>query len=103
MTSDYVMVSSDTKILFEELKKLTVVVSKENTKTNLFQDKIADYIVDLGKESTNLRKTVEEDFGGIVESKIQTALERIKKENQQSWEKTLNYVKTDFKDVESKN
>jgi hypothetical protein len=58
MTSDHVIVSSDTKILFEELKKLTVVVSKENTKTNIFSEKMTEYIVDLGKESVSLRKTV---------------------------------------------
>lgn len=70
MTSDFVIVQSDTKILFEELKKLTVVVSKENTKTNIFQDKVTDYIIDLAKEANSLKKTVDEDFGNIVESKV---------------------------------
>jgi len=102
MTSDHLMLESDTKLLFEELKKLVVIVSKENTKTNSFNEKITEYIVTLSNEATQLRKKVEEDFVGMIESKILSVLERIKRDNQEQWEQTLKHVNTDFKDATSK-
>jgi len=98
-TSDYLLLENDTKHLYEELKKLVVIVSKENTKTNTFNEKMTDYIVTLNNEAVELRKKVDTEFNDMIESKIMSVLERIKRENHEQWEQTLKYVNTGFKEA----
>lgn len=89
MTTDHLLVESDTKLLFEELKRLTVIISKENTKTSTFSEKMTEYIINISNEIEELRKRVDEDFAVMVDSKIMAGLERIRRENQEQWEQTL--------------
>lgn len=102
MTTDHIMVESDTKLLFEELKRLTVIISKENTKTSSFSEKMTEYIITITNDLEEVRKKVEEDFVMVVDSKIMAGLERIRRENQEQWEQTLKQVNSNFQDSNSK-
>jgi hypothetical protein len=102
MTTDHIMVESDTKLLFEELKRLTVIISKENTKTSSFSEKMTEYIISITNDLEEVRKKVEEDFVMVVDSKIMAGLERIRRENQEQWESTLKQVNSNFQDANSK-
>jgi hypothetical protein len=60
---------------------------------------MTDYIVNLNQEAAELRKKVDTEFNDLIESKIMTVLEKIKKDNQDQWEQTLKHVNTGFKDA----
>jgi len=99
MTADNALLTGDTKMLFGELKRVVDLLSQENNKTKNYQEKMTDYLVGLSKESEVIRKKVEDEILKVVDSKVGTILERLKKEDQDLWEKTLHHVNNNFKEA----
>ena len=89
-------------MLFSELKRVVDLLSQENHKTKTYQDKMTNYLVGLSKESEIIRKKVEDEILKVVDSKVGTILERLKKEDQELWQKTLQHVNNNFKDASRK-
>jgi len=89
-------------MLFGELKRVVDLLSQENNKTKNYQDKMTNYLVGLSKESEVIRKKVEDEILKVVDSKVGTILERLKKEDQELWQKTLEHVNNNFKDAARK-
>jgi len=102
MTADNSIVTSDTRMLFSELKRVVEIISQENNKTKDFQAKMTDFLIGLSKESEAMKQKVENEVLKVVDSKVNTILEKLKREEQDQWEKTLSHVKNNFKDADRK-
>jgi len=100
MTADNSIVTSDTRMLFSELKRVVEIISQENNKTKDFQAKMTDFLIGLSKESEAMKQKVENEVLKVVDSKVNTILEKLKREEQDQWEKTLSHVKNNFKDAD---
>jgi len=101
MTADNAIVTNDTKMLFTELKRVVELIYQENSKTKDFQAKMTDFLVGLGKESDAMKEKVENEVLKVVDSKVNTILEKLKREEQDQWQKTLSHVNNNFKDADN--
>lgn len=99
VTADNVLLQNDTRMLFTELKKVVEAVYKENSKTKDFQEKVISFMINLGKESEEIKHKVEKDILVTLDNKLMNMLEKIKKDDQAQWEQSLAHVKTNFKDI----
>lgn len=102
VTADNVLLTNDTKMLFTELKHVVEAMYKETNKTKNFQEKVISFMINLGKESEEMKQKVEKDIMIALDNKLVHALEKIKKQDQDQWEQSLAHVKTNFKDIGSK-
>ena len=83
----------------EEIKKIidnsNLIEKQEQEKVKTFSEKF-DHI---STEIENMKKIIEKDMNEIYEGKLHTWVEKLKKQNQELWEQSLKYVKTDFKEI----
>lgn len=102
MTADNAIVTNDTRMLFTELKNVVDLIYQENSKTKEFQEKMTEFLVGLGKESDAMKQKVENEVLKVVDNKVGAILEKLKREEQDQWQKTLSHVNNNFKDADSK-
>lgn len=69
---------------------------QENQENNV---KFSEKFEGFSKDLDNMKKTIEKDMVQGYEEKLHVWEEKIKKQNQELWEESMKYIKTDFKEI----
>ena len=93
------LINRDSENLHYKLENIMTIIDIVNTKSKNIQDNLFVFYTDLEKQNQQLKDKMDKSLPEMVENKIHVALEKIQKDNQETWESTLKHVNTNFKDA----
>lgn len=96
LTADTSLLKADNKKITQELINSLFLIGRENAKTQQFQQKTTKFFEEIIRDTSFLKEKINKEMTKVLDNKLQSLFEKLKRENQNTWDKAVHHTTTNF-------